>query len=424
MRGIRLPRHHHHRRRLHGFGYFKHMGPGLVTGASDDDPSGIGTYSQVGARFGFGLLWTAVVSLPLAAAVQETAARLGLCSGKGLAALIKERFPRGVLVGAVALVAVANTFNIGADLGSMAASTRLLIPVPYEPLVIAFAIVIVALEVLIPYHRYAKILRWLTLSLVSYVAILFVVHIDWSEVLRHTFVPSFGSDRTSLAALIAVLGTTISPYLFFRQASEEVEEELEHHETPALATSHIRAMRVDIISGMASAVAIMFAIMVASSVTLGAHGLTSIQTADQAAQALRPIAGRFAGTIFALGVVGTGLLAVPVLAGSTGYALAEAFGWKEGLSRRFRDAPGFYGAIATATLLGVVMGFIGINPIRALYWAAILNGLAAPPLILLMLVLSNSHRAVGKLTGGVASDVLVAIAFLIMTALPIAYLIR
>jgi NRAMP (natural resistance-associated macrophage protein)-like metal ion transporter len=400
------------------------MGPGLVTGASDDDPSGIGTYSQVGAAFRFSLLWTAVLSLPLASAVQETAARLGLCSGKGLAALIKERFPRWVLFGAVTLVAVANTFNIGADLGSMAASVRLLVPLPYEPLVIVFAIGIVTLEVLVPYHRYARVLRWLTLSLVSYVAILFVVNIDWGQVTHHTFVPSVRFDRTFLAALIAIFGTTISPYLFFWQASEEVEEEHEHHETPVIATTHIRAMRVDVIAGMTSAVGIMFAIMVASAVTLGAHGVTHIQTADQAARALRPIAGSFAGTIFAIGVVGTGLLAVPVLAGSTGYAIAEAFGWKEGLSERFRQAPAFYGAIAAATGTGVVMGFVGINPIRALYWAAILNGLAAPPLIMLMLILSNSHRAVGKLTGGVASDFLVAIAMLIMTALPVAYLLR
>jgi NRAMP (natural resistance-associated macrophage protein)-like metal ion transporter len=425
-RRFALPRlrHHRHRERLKGFGYFRRIGPGLVTGAADDDPSGIGTYSQVGAAFRFGLLWTAWVSLPLAAAVQETAARLGLSSGKGLAALIKERFSRPVLIGAVTLVAVANTFNIGADIGSMAAAVRLLAPIPFEPLVVAIAASLIAVEVFLPYHRYAKVLRWLTLSLGFYIAVLLVVTVDWSVVARKTFAPHLSNDRSFLAALIAVFGTTISPYLFFWQASEEVEEEIEHHETPGLAATHIRAMRADVIAGMASAVGIMFAIMVASAATLGAKGITSIQTADQAAQALRPIAGSFASIVFTLGIVGTGALAVPVLAGSTGYALAEAFGWREGLSKRFSAAPGFYGAIVAATAVGVTMGFIGINPIRSLYWAAILNGIAAPPLILLMLILSNSRRAVGALKGGVVSDVLVAIAFLVMAALPIAYLLR
>jgi NRAMP (natural resistance-associated macrophage protein)-like metal ion transporter len=423
LRRMRLS-HHPHRRRLRGFGYFKRIGPGIVTGASDDDPSGIGTYSQIGAAFGFGFLWTALISLPLASAVQETAARLGLSSGKGLAALIKERFPRIILVVAVFLVAVANTFNIGADIGSMAASLRLLAPVPYEPTVVVFAASIITLEILVPYHRYARILRWLTLSLVAYVGVLLAVDVPWAEVARGAFLPKLRIDRASLAALIAVFGTTISPYLFFWQTSQEVEEEEELGEPPKVAETHIRAVRADVIAGMTAAIGIMFAIMVASATTLGAHGVTNVHTADQAAQALEPLAGRFAGTLFALGIIGTGALAVPVLAGATGYALSEAFGWREGLSRRFRDAPGFYGTIVVATAVGVTMGSIGLNPIRALYWAAILNGVAAPPIILLMLILSNSHRAVGKLTGGVVSDVLVAIAFLVMTALPIAYLVR
>jgi NRAMP (natural resistance-associated macrophage protein)-like metal ion transporter len=416
--------HHQHRSRLRGFGYFKRVGPGVVTGASDDDPGGIGTYSQVGAAFGFGMLWTALVSLPLAAAVQETAARLGLASGKGLAALIKDRFSRPVLVGAVTLLVAANTFNIGADLGSMAASVRLLLPLPYQPLVVGIAAGLILLEVYVPYHRYAKVLRWLTLSLGTYVVVLFVVNVNWATVARHTFVPHLQYDRPFLAALIAIFGTTISPYLFFWQASEEVEEELERHETPAVAVTHIRAMRADVVSGMVAAVAIMFAIMVASAATLGAAHVTTVQSADQAARALKPIAGSFAGVLFALGIVGTGALAVPVLAGSAGYALAETFGWREGLSRRFHDAPGYYGAIIAATGVGVVMGFVGVNPIRALYWSAILNGIAAPPIILLMLILSNSHRAVGNVTGGRVSDWLVGIALVLMTALPLTYLVR
>jgi len=417
-------RHHHGRRHLRGFGYFKRLGPGLVTGASDDDPSGIGTYSQVGAGFGFGLLWTALVSLPMAAAVQETAGRLGLVTGKGLAALIKERFPRWVLFGCVGLVCVANTFNVGADLGSMAAATRLVVPIPQTVLVVTLAAGTLALEVLLPYSKYSKVLRWLALSLGAYVAVLFAVKVDWAQVARHTFIPTLRRDRAALAALIAIFGTTISPYLFFWQASEEVEEGGEHGEAGPLGDAHIRAMRGDCVAGMVSAVAIMFAIMVASAATLGAHGVTTVQTADQAARALQPIAGRVAGLLFALGIVGTGALAVPILAGSTAYALAETFGWREGLSRTLREARGFYGAIALSMLVGLALGFAGIDPIRALYFAAILNGLAAPPLILVMLVLSNSPGVVGSRTGGPLSNVLMAIALTVMAGLPVAYLLR
>jgi NRAMP (natural resistance-associated macrophage protein)-like metal ion transporter len=416
-------RHHPHRRRLRGFGYFRRIGPGLVTGASDDDPSGIGTYAQVGTAFRYGMLWTALVSLPLAVAVQETAARLGLTTGKGLASLIRERFPRPVVTSAVALVAAANTFNIGADLGSMAASLRLLGPVPQAPAVVGLAAGLVALEVLLPYHRYARVLRWLTLSLGTYVAVLFAVRVPWAEVARGTFLPAVRPDRAALAALIAVFGTTISPYLYFWQTSEEVEEELERGESPEVATAHLSAMRWDVLAGMVSAVGVMFAIMVASAATLGTHGVRQVLTADQAARALQPVAGRFASLLFAAGIVGTGALAVPVLAGATAYALAEAFGWSEGLSRRPREAPGFYGTVVAATGLGVAMGLLGVNPMRALYWSAILNGLAAPPLLLLMLALSRAHRRAGGGGGEVLSEALVAAACVLMAALPLAYLL-
>lgn len=369
------------------------------------------------------MLWTAPFCLPLAAAVQETAGRLGLSSGRGLAALIRERFPRSVLVGAVMLVATANVFNIGADLGAMAASARLLVNVPFGVFVAVIAIAIVALELFLPYHRYARVLRWLTLSLLAYVAVLVAVHVNWADAMHHTFIPEFTVSRASIAALIAIFGTTISPYLFFWQASEEVEEEIEHHETPAVAARHIRAMRVDIVAGMASAVGVMFAIMVASAVTLGAHGGVTVQSADQAAAALRPLAGQTAQLLFALGVIGTGVLAVPVLAGSTAYAVTEALGGREGLSRRVREAPLFYGAIVAATGAGILLDFAGVNPIHALYLAAILNGIAAPPLILLMLILSNSHRAVGRFTGGRLSDVFLALAFCVMVGLPIAWIV-
>ncbi len=419
--------HHPHRHTLRGFGYFGRLGPGLVTGASDDDPSGIGTYSQAGAAFGFGLLWTAWITLPLAAAVQEMAARLGLVSGHGLAALIKMRFPRWVLVGAVALVAVANGFNIGADLGSMAASVRLLVPVPQAVLLAAMAGLMAGLEIFIPYERYSKVLRWLTLSLAAYIGVLFVIDVNWGSVLRQTLIPSVSWTRPEIAMLIAILGTTISPYLFFWQASEEVEEkqlEEKRQETKhAVDRQHLSLMRADVLAGMASAVLVMFAIMVASAATLGRHGLTTVQTAQQAAEALRPIAGRLASLLFTLGIVGTGALAVPVLAGSTAYALSEAFGWSEGLSRRFSRARRFYLVIAVAMLVGLALNFVGIDPIRALYFAAILNGVAAPPLILLMLILSNHQPTCGRWTGRRWSNALVALALVLMTVLPIAYLV-
>jgi len=413
-------RHHHQRLHLRGFGYFRRLGPGLITGAADDDPSGIGTYSQVGARFGYGLVWTAPISLPLAAAVQETAARIGLASGKGLATCIKEHFSQRVLWPAVALVCVANIFNIGADLGSMAASLRLVVHLPYQAALIGFGVAIVTLEIVLTYGVYAKVLRWLCLSLGAYIVVLAAAHVKWGEVARSTLVPSL-HGRAGVGALIAILGTTISPYLFFWQASEEVEEE-EAHGNP-VDDEHVRAMRVDVVAGMLSAVAVMFAIMVASAATLGAAGIKTVGTADQAAKALAPIAGHAAGLLFALGIIGTGTLAVPVLAGSSAYALSESFGWSEGLARRFREAEGFYGVIIAAVGVGVVFGFTHLNPIRALYYSAVLNGLAAPPLLLLMLILSNKKGAVGGRTGGRTSDALVGVAFLVMTALPLAYLL-
>jgi NRAMP (natural resistance-associated macrophage protein)-like metal ion transporter len=412
--------HHLARARLRGFGYFRRLGPGLITGAADDDPAGIGTYSQVGTAFRFDLVWTAWISLPLASAVQETAARLGLASGRGLIALIKERFPRPIVWLAVALVVSANTFNVGADLGSMAAAFRLLAPLPYAPLVVAFAAIMLALEVFVSYERYARILKWLALSILAYVAELFVIDVDWSHVLAH-IVPSVKGGGGYVEALVAIFGTTISPYLFVWQAGEEVEER-EARRFEALDATQVRAMRVDVISGMAAGVLVMFAIMVTSASTLGAHGVNQIQTASQAARALEPLAGRFASLLFAAGIVGTGLLAIPTLVGSAAYALSEALGWKEGLSRKLADAPGFYGVVAVSMVAGIALNFVGIDPIRALYASAVLNGLAAPPLILLMLILSNSAAA-GRTKGGVLSDALVGVALLVMTVSAAVFLV-
>ena len=412
----------HPGRLLRGPGYFKRLGPGIVTGAADDDPSGIGTYSQVGAAFGFGLLWTTLATLPLAVAVQEATARLGLVTGKGLAALIRERFARPVLVGAVVLVAVANTFNIGADIGSMAAAAGLLVPVPQIVAVVTFALVMIVLEVTVPYHRYARVLRWLALSLLAYVGVLVVVHVDWTAALAATVVPRLQLDRASLAALLAVFGTTISPYLFFWQAGEEIEEQAERHDP--VDRGHVAAMRLDVAAGMGSGVGVMFAIMTTAAVTLGAHGAVQVSTAQQAAQALRPLAGNLAGLLFAAGIVGTGLLAVPVLAGSTAYAVAETLGWREGLGRRVVQARAFYAVIAVSILVGVTMNFVGISPIRALFLAAILNGVAAPPLLVLILLLARSKDVLGRHRSGVLSQLLVGTAAVTMTVLSLLAVLR
>jgi len=366
-----------------------------------------------------------VVTLPLAAAVQELAARLGLATGHGLSTSIARRYSRRVLLGAVALVATANVFNIGADLGAMASSVRLLVPVPYTAVILAMTAVMLALEIGVPYRSYSRVLRWLTLSLAAYVGVLFFIDVDWAHVLRATFVPSTTMNRAELGAIIAILGTTISPYLFFWQASEEVEEEEQEGVEPGslLARPHVQAMRGDVAAGMASAVLVMFAIMVSSASTLHVAGVTTVQTAAQAASALAPVAGRFASLLFALGIIGTGMLAVPVLAGSTAYALAEAIGWNAGLSKSFRQARGFYSVIVGAMVVGLAMDFGGIDPIHGLYLAAILNGLAAPPLILLMLLLGNDRGTMGRWRSGRLSNMIVGLALLAMVVAPIAYLL-
>jgi NRAMP (natural resistance-associated macrophage protein)-like metal ion transporter len=418
--GRRASRVHPHRSALHGFGYFRRLGPGFITGAADDDPAGIATYSQVGSSFRFDLIWMAPLSLPLASAVQETAARLGLASGHGLMELIKEHFPRPVLWLAVFLVVTANTFNVGADLGSMAGAFRLLVPLPFAVLVVGFAALILGLEVLVSYERYSQILRWLALSIAAYVVELFVIHVDWVQV-ASGFVPTFRSDPGYIEAIVAIFGTTISPYCFVWQAGEEVEER-KAKRIRRIDARELRLMRFDVISGMTAGVLVMFAIMVTSASTLGASGVGQIQTADQAARALEPLAGRFASLLFAVGIVGTGLLAIPTLAGSAAYALAEAAGWQEGLGRKLSDARAFYGVIAVSILVGVALNFVGINPIRALYLSAILNGIAAPPLILMMLLLSNS-AAVRRHKGGRISDALVGITFLVMAAAAVTFLV-
>jgi len=364
------------------------------------------------------LLWMAPFLLPLAVGVQESTARLGLVTGKGLGTLIRERFPRWVLVGAVVLLASANTLNIAADLASMAAALRLLVPLPVGVGVVVFAVGMAVAEVLVPYHRYSRVLRWFALSLVAYVLVLAVVHVDWSTVASKTFLPQFGFDAKTMIAMTAIAGTTISPYLFFWQASEEVEEREDGPIAP-VDRPHLVAMRVDVWAGMLSGVVAMFAIMCTAAVTLGANGSVDIGSAEQAAQALEPLAGSFAKVLFALGIIGLGLLAVPVLAGSTAYAVAEALHWNEGLSRRMKDAPGFYGVIVASMAIGLALDGLGVNPIRALYLSAIFNGVTAPPLILLITILARSRGVLGEFRSGRLSMVATSVAGIAMTCFPL-----
>jgi NRAMP (natural resistance-associated macrophage protein)-like metal ion transporter len=398
--------------------FFKRLGPGIVTGAADDDPSGIGTYSQAGAAAGYGFLWSALWLLPLAFAVQEAVARLALVTGQGLAAIIKSRMPRWVLVLSVLLVSIANTVNIAADLAIMAESLRLIAPVPQLAGVVGFALLLAFTEIVIPYHRYARVLRWLCLSLLAYVAVLFVAEVDWQQVASATLVPKFDFTKASLALMIALAGTTISPYLFFWQAAEEVEERR------LLAIKRVRvgqlsAMRGDVFSGMLTGVFIMFAIMATSAATLNGAGITEIESAADAAVALAPIAGDFAGLLFLLGILGVGLLSIPVLAGATAYAVAETFGWRESLELAPMQAKSFYGVIIVSMMLALSLNLVGVQPVQFLIAAAVLNGLVAPVLMVIVWWLASDKRLLGKWASPLWSRVLVGLAILVMTALPV-----
>ena len=412
-------RHHPVRNQIRGAGYFSRIGPGIVTGAADDDPSGIGTYSQVGAQFGYRFLWAAPVLLPFAFAIQETCARIALVTGQGLARVIKRRMPNWVLFVTVFLVALANTVNIAADLSSMAAVVTMFTPIS-QLIAVAFIAVLVGIaEILIPYHQYAKVLRWLCLSLLSYVAVLVVANVDWRQVAIGLTHIDIGWNRFDVAAIIAIAGTTISPYLFFWQAAEEIEET---GLAPDTSQSHIRAMRGDVLVGMFSGVFVMFAIMTTTAATLNAKGITEITSPEQAAMALAPIAGNAAGAIFALGILGTGLLAVPVLAGSTAYAVSEAMGWREGLERKPNQAKLFYAVISVSMAIAVALNFVGINPMRSLVVAALLNGLTAPILMFIIWWLARDKQLLGEHASPWWSSLLVVIGAVAMAALPILWL--
>jgi NRAMP (natural resistance-associated macrophage protein)-like metal ion transporter len=382
------------------------MGPGLITGASDDDPSGIATYSQAGAQFGYGLGWTLVFSYPLMCGVQQISAEIGRVTGMGLAGNLRRHAPAWLLYGIVLLLTVANAINIAADLGAMADALNLLMPGPSLLYVAGFAAVTVLLEVFVRYSRYVSVLKWLTVSLFAYVATVFVVHVPWGSVLRGLVLPSLPPTSEALTAVVAVLGTTISPYLFFWQASEEVEAEQERpgarplKDAPEQAPPELERIRLDTYIGMAFSNLVALFILVTAAATLHAHGVTDIQTSAQAAEALRPIAGPLASTIFALGIVGTGMLALPVLAGSAAYAFGEARGWPVGLARQPRRAPAFYATIAIATGVGVMLNLVAIDPVRALFWSAVINGVVSAPVMGAMMVLAARPAVMGPFTLG------------------------
>ena len=398
--------------------WLKILGPGFITGAADDDPSGIGTYSQTGAQFGYGQLWTMLFALPFMIAIQEMCGRIGLVTGQGLAAVIKQNYSRSILAFCVGLLLVANAINIGADLGAMAAAAKMLAGGPFQVWVIGMTVVTLGLEIFVSYHLYAKVLKWLTLSLFAYVITPFVVKQPWGEIFYSTVVPHVEFSRDYLLNVVAIIGTTISPYLFFWQANQEVEELIDQHRPKSIdsneagtaksraADRQIRRLREDTAAGMGFSNFIAFFIIATTASTLGAHGIKNIETAEQAAEALRPLAGSFASALFALGIIGTGLLAVPVLAGSASYAIAEAAGWQTGLYKKLNQAHGFYGVITIATLLGLLVNFTPIPPFKMLYYTAVLNGAAAPPLMVLILLIGNNERIMGRHRNGRLGNVL------------------
>ena len=400
------------------------LGPGLVTGASDDDPSGIATYSQVGAQFGYGMLWTMLFSYPLMAAIQEISGRLGRVSGRGVAGNLRRYYPRALLYPVVALLVIANILNLGADIAAMGSAVKLIAGGPALVYSLLLALISLGLQIWIPYARYSQVLKWMTLSLFAYVATAFVVRVPWARALQGTFVPSLSWNAAYLTGLLAVLGTTISPYLFFWQASAEVEEmKATHHDRPLRlapneAASQLNRIHVDTFVGMAFSNLVAFFIILTVAATLHANGTTEIQTASDAAEALRPLAGNFAFLLFTFGIVGTGMLAVPVLAGSAAYAVSEMMHWKTGLDRKLGKARRFYGVLAAATVVGLALNLIGIDPIKALFWSAVINGIVASPVMVVMLHMASNPRVMGGLpvppwlrrTGWVAAIVMLACA--------------
>lgn len=398
--------------------FFKILGPGLITGAADDDPSGIATYSQTGAQFGYGQLWTAIFMLPFQTAVQEACARIGAVNGKGLVAVIKDHYSKKIVYAVCILVLIANTINIGADLGAMAAATQLLIPANFAVLCIGFTVLILALEILTSYKVYANILKWLALALISYPLTVFLVQQPWATVLKSTFIPHFEFSFGFLFIITGVLGTTISPYMFFWQASEEVEEEKEKNirklnGLPIISATFMRNLRWDTFLGMFVSELVTWSIILVAATVLNQNGVIDIKTSADAARALEPLvrtfpnAGYLAKLLFSVGIIGLGLLSIPVLSGSASYAISEAMNWKEGFNLKFKKAHGFYGVIIAATLVGLLINFIGIDPVKALVYTAVINGIVAVPLLFLIAKIAQDEQIMGEHKSGPLSRVLV-----------------
>ena len=405
--------------------FLNRLGPGLITGASDDDPSGIGTYSQAGAALGFATLWTAIVTLPLMVVVQHICAKIGMVSGRGLAGVLHRYYPRWLLYPAVIGLVVANTINAGADISAISAAVNMFVPVPISVMVVPIALAIVMLQIWGSYRLIVKVFKWLTLSLFAYVIAAFLARPDWSEVTRATFFPQIQFTGEYITTIVAILGTTISPYLFFWEASEEVEEEKSEGRarlTQRLGATddEIRREKVDTVVGMLFCNVVFYFVILAAGATLHVSGKTDIQSATDAAQALRPLAGSLATVLFAVGLIGAGLLAVPVLTGSAAYAVAETFGWPSGLDEKPRHAAKFYAVIAVSTLVGVLIDFVGINPIKALFWAAVINGVVAPPLLVIVMLVANNKRVMGKRTNGPVTNFVGWLAAAVMFAAAIA----
>lgn len=406
------------------------IGPGITTGAADDDPSGIATYSQTGAQFGFGQLWTAFYMLPFMMAVQEACARIGMVTGKGIAAIVKQNYNRKLLYAVVTLVVIANVINIGADIGAMAAAANLILPLPFAVWTLLFTSSILILEIFTTYKVYARILKWLALSLLAYPVTVFIVQMPWLTVLKATFIPHIEFNFAFFFIITGVLGTTISPYMFFWETSQEVEEVKQkrwfRNGVPKIRESNIRMMRIDNNLGMIISEITTWSILVVGATVLHNNGITDIKTSADAAKALEPLvksfphAGYLSKFIFSIGIIGLGFLAVPILSGSAAYAVSEAVNWKSGLNLKLKRAHGFYGIITIATLIGLIINFIGINPVKALIYTAVLNGVAAVPLVFLILKISSSKKIMGEFKSGWLSKILLWITFLAMGAAAVA----
>jgi NRAMP (natural resistance-associated macrophage protein)-like metal ion transporter len=411
--------------------FFKVFGPGVITGAADDDPSGIATYTQTGAKFGYGQLWTVLIMLPLMVAIQEACARIGAVNGKGLAAVIKANYSKKVLYAAVSLVVIANTINIGADIGAIAAATQLLVHVNFVILILGFTSLILILEVFTTYRVYSRILIWLALTLLAYPLTLFFIDKPWQTIISATFLPHVELNFEFFFIITAILGTTISPYMFFWQASQEVEEGKSQHlmsryGKPVIGAKYMRNLRLDNLIGMIFSEFATWSIIVVAATVLHQGGITNVDSAADAAKALEPLvqtfpyAGFLSKLIFAVGIIGLGLLGIPILSGSAAYALSEAFNMKEGLNLKLKKAHGFYGVITIATLIGLMINFVGIDPIKALVFTAVFNGVAAVPLIFLIAKIARNKKIMGEYRSGWLSNTVVWITFLVMLASAIA----